>query len=54
MSLTCQTVGERLDGTVQWQDELVKNGWTDALQTGDFLAEQDRNVQAVLRTLGVV
>lgn len=46
-----------LDGTAQWQAELVKNGWTDALLTGDafgdFLAEQDRNVQEALRTLGV-
>ena len=46
-----------LDGTAEWQAELVKNGWTDALLTGDdfgdFLAEQDRNVQAALRALGV-
>lgn len=46
-----------LDGTAQWQAELFKNGWKDALLTGDafgdFLAEQDRNVQAALRTLGL-
>lgn len=46
-----------LDGAAQWQAELVKNGWTDALLTGDalggFLAEQDRSVQASLRTFGV-
>ena len=46
-----------LDGTAQWQAELVKNGWKDVLLTGDafgdFLAEQDRNVQEALRALGV-
>ena len=46
-----------LDGTAQWQAELVKNGWTDALLTGDafgdFLAEQDHSVDVALQTLGV-
>lgn len=45
-----------LDGSAQWHAELVKNGWTDALLTGDafgdFLAEQDRTVQAALRSPG--
>ena len=46
-----------LDGAADWQDELTRNGWTDALLTGDdfgsFLAEQDRTVAATLRHLGV-
>lgn len=46
-----------LQATAQWQAELVKNSWTDALLTGDafgeFLAQQDRSVQAALQQLGV-
>jgi putative tricarboxylic transport membrane protein len=43
--------------TPQWQAESTKNGWTDALLTGDgfgtFLAEQDRSVESTLQQLGV-
>jgi len=46
-----------LEQTPQWQAELTKNGWTDALLTGDefgtFLAEQDRSVESALQQLGV-
>jgi putative tricarboxylic transport membrane protein len=46
-----------LDEDAEWQAELTRNGWTDALLTGDrfgaFLAEQDREVTATLRELGV-
>ncbi len=47
----------RLDGTAEWQAELTRNGWTDALLTGDdfgsFLAEQDRGVASSLHELGL-
>ena len=47
----------RLDRTAEWQAELTRNGWTDALLTGDdfgsFLAEQDRGVAATLHELGL-
>jgi putative tricarboxylic transport membrane protein len=47
----------RLDRTPEWQAELTRNGWTDALLTGDdfgaFLAEQDRSVAATLHELGL-
>jgi putative tricarboxylic transport membrane protein len=43
--------------TPQWQAESTKNGWTDALLTGDgfeaFLAEQDQSVETTLQQLGV-
>ncbi|MET0863228.1 MAG: tripartite tricarboxylate transporter substrate-binding protein [Nakamurella sp.] len=46
-----------LDQTPQWQAELTRNGWTDALLTGDefgdFLAEQDRSVETSLQQLGL-
>lgn len=46
-----------LDRTPQWQAELTKNGWTDALLTGDsfgaFLAEQDKSVESALHELGL-
>jgi putative tricarboxylic transport membrane protein len=47
----------RLDRTAEWQAELTRNGWTDALLTGDdfgaFLAEQDRGVANTLHELGL-
>lgn len=47
----------RLSRTPEWQSELVKNGWTDALLTGDdfegFLAEQTRSVESTLHELGL-
>ncbi len=47
----------RLDRTAEWQAELTRNGWTDALLTGDdfgaFLAEQDRAVASTLHELGL-
>lgn len=40
-----------------WQDELEKQGWTDAFMTGndfaDFLADQDSTVAATLQELGL-
>ena len=46
-----------LEQTPQWQAELTRNGWTDALLTGDefgtFLAEQDQSVESALQQLGV-
>ncbi len=46
-----------LDRTAEWQAELNRNGWTDALLTGDdfgaFLAEQDRGVASTLHELGL-
>ncbi|MEU5154662.1 tripartite tricarboxylate transporter substrate binding protein [Glycomyces sp. NPDC021274] len=40
-----------------WQDELAKQGWTDAFITGDdfadFLTEQDATVAATLQELGL-
>jgi putative tricarboxylic transport membrane protein len=46
-----------LEQTPQWQAELTRNGWTDALLTGDefgqFLAEQDRSVETNLQQLGL-
>jgi putative tricarboxylic transport membrane protein len=40
-----------------WQDELEKQGWTDAFITGDdfgdFLTEQDATVAATLQELGL-
>jgi len=46
-----------LDQTPEWQAELTRNGWTDALLTGaefgSFLAEQDRSVAATLHDHGL-
>jgi putative tricarboxylic transport membrane protein len=43
--------------TPDWQAELQKNGWKDAYLPGDdfeeFLVEQDRQVEAELRQLGL-
>jgi putative tricarboxylic transport membrane protein len=47
----------RLDQTPEWQAELTKNGWTDAIIPGDefgaFLAQQDQIVEATLQQLGL-
>ncbi len=40
-----------------WKDEMAKRGWTDAFATGDefgtFLKEQDTEVAAILKQLGL-
>ena len=47
----------RMRATPGWQAELQKNGWKDAFLPGDdfadFLVEQDRQVEAELRQLGL-
>jgi putative tricarboxylic transport membrane protein len=52
------TVLEKLHATQAWKDALVKNGWTDAFQTGpafeEFLKEQDTRVESTLTELGLV
>ncbi len=49
---------EELHGTEQWKEALVKNGWTDAFETGpqfeQFLTEQDNRVSSTLTDLGLV
>jgi putative tricarboxylic transport membrane protein len=49
---------EELHSTSQWKEALVKNGWTDAFETGppfeQFLAEQDNRVSSTLTDLGLV
>ncbi len=49
---------EKLHGTEQWKEALVKNGWTDAFKTGPefeaFLQEQDNRVSSTLTDLGLV
>lgn len=49
---------EKLHGTQQWKDALVKNGWTDAFMTGDafeqFLKDQDARVSSTLTELGLL
>lgn len=46
-----------LHASPQWQESLRTNGWADAFLTGDafgdFLAAQDRNVDQVLKELGL-
>jgi len=46
-----------LQDTPQWRDALERNGWTEAFQTGDefgeFLADQDDQVETVLAELGL-
>ncbi|MBM9622455.1 Bug family tripartite tricarboxylate transporter substrate binding protein [Streptomyces zhihengii] len=46
-----------LHASKEWQESLRTNGWDDAFLTGDrfgdFLAEQDRNVDQVLKELGL-
>ncbi|MGW7289439.1 Bug family tripartite tricarboxylate transporter substrate binding protein [Streptomyces sp. NPDC054847] len=47
----------KLHESKQWQDSMKKNGWDDAFLTGDkfgdFLDEQDENVDQVLKELGL-
>jgi putative tricarboxylic transport membrane protein len=49
---------EKLHGTQQWKEALVKNGWTDAFQTGaqfeQFLKDQDERVSSTLTELGLL
>jgi putative tricarboxylic transport membrane protein len=49
---------EDLHGTQQWKDALVKNGWTDAFETGakfeQFLKDQDERVSSTLTELGLL
>ena len=49
---------EELHGTQQWKEALVKNGWTDAFQTGaefeQFLKDQDNRVSSTLTDLGLL
>jgi putative tricarboxylic transport membrane protein len=48
---------ERLHDSPQWKESLKKNGWDDAFLTGDkfgdFLDEQDKSVDSVLKELGL-
>lgn len=49
---------EELHSTPAWKEALVKNGWSDAFQTGaefeQFLREQDNRVGSTLTDLGLV
>jgi putative tricarboxylic transport membrane protein len=49
---------EELHGTQQWKEALVKNGWTDAFETGapfeQFLKDQDNRVSSTLTDLGLL
>lgn len=49
---------EEMHGTQQWQEALVKNGWTDAFMTGadfeQFLIDQDNRVSSTLTELGLL
>jgi putative tricarboxylic transport membrane protein len=49
---------EELHGTEQWKEALVKNGWTDAFETGapfeQFLKDQDNRVSSTLTDLGLL
>ncbi|MFF0449174.1 Bug family tripartite tricarboxylate transporter substrate binding protein [Streptomyces sp. NPDC004609] len=48
---------EALHDSEQWRQSLKKNGWSDAFLTGDkfgdFLKEQDKRVDSVLKELGL-
>jgi putative tricarboxylic transport membrane protein len=48
---------EKLHDSPQWKESLKKNGWDDAFLTGDafgdFLQEQDKSVDSVLKELGL-
>lgn len=50
-------VFNRLHRTPQWKDALVRNGWTDAFQSGPefgaFLAGENDRVASVLKELGL-
>jgi putative tricarboxylic transport membrane protein len=49
---------EELHSTQQWKEALVRNGWTDAFETGDafeqFLEDQDTRVSTTLTELGLL
>ncbi|MGX1881874.1 Bug family tripartite tricarboxylate transporter substrate binding protein [Streptomyces sp. NPDC055287] len=51
------TLVEELHDSPEWQASMKKNGWDDAFLTGekfgDFLDEQDKRVDAVLKELGL-
>ncbi|MEN8653099.1 tripartite tricarboxylate transporter substrate-binding protein [Streptomyces sp. 21So2-11] len=51
------TLIRKLHESPQWQESMKKNGWDDAFLTGkkfgDFLDEQDRRVDSVLKELGL-
>ncbi|WP_434600319.1 Bug family tripartite tricarboxylate transporter substrate binding protein [Streptomyces sp. A5-4] len=51
------TLIQKLHDSPQWQESMKKNGWDDAFLTGkefgDFLDEQDRRVDSVLKELGL-
>lgn len=48
---------DELHDSSQWRESLKKNGWTDAYlpgeEFGDFLAEEDKRVDSVLKELGL-
>ncbi|MEV6650690.1 tripartite tricarboxylate transporter substrate binding protein [Streptomyces sp. NPDC051219] len=50
-------LAEELHDSPQWQESMKKNGWDDAFLTGDafrdFLADQDKRVDTVLKELGL-
>ena len=52
------TVLQEMQGTDQWKEALVKNGWTDAFMTGPdfekFLVDQDNRVSSTLTELGLL
>ncbi|WP_255559392.1 tripartite tricarboxylate transporter substrate binding protein [Mumia sp. zg.B17] len=52
------TLLEEMQDTDAWRDELERNGWTDAFQTGaefeEFLVSQDARVEDTLKELGLV
>ncbi|MFI9581913.1 Bug family tripartite tricarboxylate transporter substrate binding protein [Streptomyces sp. NPDC052236] len=51
------TLVEELHDSEQWKESLKKNGWDDAFLTGDkfgdFLEEQNKSVDSVLKELGL-
>lgn len=51
------TLVEKLHDSPEWQESMKKNGWDDAFLTGekfgDFLDEQDKSVDSVLKELGL-
>ncbi|WP_028815645.1 Bug family tripartite tricarboxylate transporter substrate binding protein [Streptomyces flavidovirens] len=51
------TLVEKLHASPEWQESMKKNGWDDAFLTGekfgDFLDEQDKSVDSVLKELGL-
>ncbi|MGW4032208.1 Bug family tripartite tricarboxylate transporter substrate binding protein [Streptomyces sp. NPDC004838] len=51
------TLVEKLHASDEWKESLTKNGWSDAFLTGekfgDFLKEQNKRVDTVLKELGL-